>query len=300
MYPSDKRPRLYASGAAKRREKKRLLDNAVAGTSGITGIKRFFSAPELDDETDDGNSIAVDGDAVLVPAAPEDEAAAEQPQQPGQVQELPVPELGLDLSVDNPTDRAHFQLGTLSTEMTTAVLRHGPCRPNGPFSLNAKYNRRIFSEKLYRAHSGAMQIERQWLCFSPTMQRPYCQSCWLFGDRSTPQREWANGVSGNPKNYGKKIILHEKTQAHLDASIAFGRWKAGQRIDHAQEQAIAAEATFWRKSLLRIINIIMTLSMMSLALRGHREHVADGDCYGGNFLALVAMQARFDPILQVG
>ena len=38
---------------------------------------------------------------------------------------------------------------------------------------------------------------------------------------------------------------------------------------------------------------------MSLALRGHCEHtVGDGDCYGGNFIALVAMQARFDLVLQ--
>ena len=53
-----------------------------------------------------------------------------------------------------------------------------------------------------------------------------------------------NGVSGNPKNFGVKIKSHEKTQSHLDASIAFGRWKAGQRIDSVQEQAIATEATF--------------------------------------------------------
>ena len=94
-----------------------------------------------------------------------------------------------------------------------------------------------------------------------------------------------------------KIKSHEKTQSHLDVSIAFGRWKAGQRIDRVQEQAIATETTFWIKGLFRIINIIMPLAMMSLALRGHREHVGDGDCHGGNFLALVAFQARFDPVL---
>ena len=33
------------------------------------------------------------------------------------------------------------------------------------------------------------------------------------------QKEWATGVSGNPKNFGVKIISHEKTQAHLDASM---------------------------------------------------------------------------------
>ena len=110
------------------------------------------------------------------------------------------------------------------------------------------------------------------------------------------QKEWTNSVSGYPKNFGVKS--HEKTQSHLDASTAFGRWKVGQSIDRVQEQVIATEATFWRKCLLRIINIIMTLAMMNLALRGNRELVGDGDCHGGNFLALVAMQARFDPVLQ--
>ena len=51
----------------------------------------------------------------------------------------------------------------------------------------------------------------------------------------------------------------------------------------------------------RIINIVMNLAMVSLALRGHCElqhTVGDDECHGGNFLALVAMQPRFDPVLQ--
>ena len=114
------------------------------------------------------------------------------------------------------------------------------------------------------------------------------------------RKELANSVSGNPKNFGVKIKSHEKTQSHLDASIAFGQWKAGQRIDRIQEQTSLTEATFWRKCLLRIINIFMALAMMSLALRGNREHVGDGDRQGGNLLSLVAMQAWFDPVLQQG
>ena len=70
---------------------------------------------------------------------------------------------------------------------------------------------RIFYERHYHAHYGAMEIERQWLCFSPTMKKPYCQSCWLFGDPQAMQKEWAGGVSGNPKNFGMKIKSHEKT-----------------------------------------------------------------------------------------
>ena len=100
------------------------------------------------------------------------------------------------------------------------------------------------------------------------------------------QKKWATGLSGNPKNFGVKIISHEKTQAHLDVSIAFGRWKAGQRTDRVQEQAIDTEATFRRNYFLRIINIVKTLAMTSLALSGHHEHAGDSDCHGGNFVSL--------------
>ena len=90
----------------------------------------------------------------------------------------------------------------------------------------------------------------------------------------------------------------ENSKRDIDASIAFGQRKAGQRIDRIQEQTSVAEATFWRMCLLRTINIFMALAMMSLTLRGNREHVGDVDCQGGNFPALVAMHAWFDPVLQ--
>ena len=51
--------------------------------------------------------------------------------------------------------------------------------------------------------------------------------------------------------------------------------------------------------MLKILNVAMTLAMMRLALRGHCEHpVGDGEFHGDNFLTLVAMQPRFDPVLQ--
>ena len=122
------------------------------------------------------------------------------------------------------------------------------------------------------------------ICFSPPMKMPNCQSCRLFGDPSATQKEWANGVSSNMKDFDVKIKSHAKTQAHLDG-------RRGNAL-------IATDATFWRKYVLRVINIVMTLAMMSLALRGHRGHVGNGNCQGDNFLALVSMQAQSDPVLQ--
>ena len=163
----------------------------MAGTSKIRNFCVTTTAGE--DETSEGNPENSKRDSVdfepSVPA-PEDEAAAEQvpeneaaaepttaePTTAEPAQRGPVVQ-ELDLTFDNPTDRALFQLDTLPTELRTTIIHHGPCRPREPFATSSENgNRRIFSGKHYHAHSGAMEIERQWLCFSPTMKKPYCQS----------------------------------------------------------------------------------------------------------------------------
>ena len=63
----------------------------------------------------------------------------------------------LDMTLDNPTDRALFQLGRLPTKLRTAIIHHGPCRPKGQFAIRGENgNIRIFYESHYHAHSGAM------------------------------------------------------------------------------------------------------------------------------------------------
>ena len=203
----------------------------------------------------------------------------------------------LDLSAEYPTDRAHFP-SRVSDELRNLIVNFGPCRPKGPFPVNEEFGRRSFSEKNYHATSGGITIQRLWLCFSPQLNRPYCQSCWLFGDQSAQQKEWIDGVPGNPNHYGIKIKSHENTVVHRIACSALAQWKAGEQIDREHQKTIQTEVTFWRRVLLRVINIMLTLATMSLAFRGHRKSIGDKSCYGGNFLALVAMQARFDPVLE--
>ena len=140
------------------------------------------------------------------------EPAASEPAPRGQV----VQEL--DLTLDNPTHRALFQLGTLPSELISAILHHGPCRPKGPFAISSENgNIRIFSETHYHANSGAIEIKRQCLCFSPTMKKPSYQICWLLGDPLAIQKEWANGMSGTPNNFGVKIksILHDVIRSYM-------------------------------------------------------------------------------------
>ena len=115
MYPSDKRP-LVCLWCCKNREKKRRLDNAVAGMSKILSF--FLTTTAGEDETSEGNpenskrdsvdvapSVPAEDEAVTEPA-PENEAAAE-PTTAEPARRGPVVQ-ELDVTLDNPTDRALF------------------------------------------------------------------------------------------------------------------------------------------------------------------------------------------------
>ena len=116
---------------------------------------------------------------------------------------------------------------------------------------------------------------------------------------SAGHKGWTNSVSGNPKNVAVKIKSHEKTQAQLDVSIAFVRWKA-------------ARATHWSRPRTGnrdrgdvLAEVFASDHKHCYDTRHDASDIAwvpqtrgDCDCHGDSFLALAAMQARFDPVLQ--
>ena len=132
----------------------------MAGTSRPTIQSIFETTAAGEYETFEGNPGNCNGDAFdVAPPEPatEDESAAEPAPCGPVVQEL-------HLTLDNPTDRALLQLGTLpkANSVRSAILHHSPCHPKILFAISSENgNRRIFSEKHYHAHYGAMEIERQ-------------------------------------------------------------------------------------------------------------------------------------------
>ena len=100
-------------------------------------------------------------------------------------------------------------------------------------------------------------------------------------------------------------IWHERSEdtrkinrEHVAASKIAYRWRTGNTIDSLNEKAINERVNFWKEVLKIIVNIILTMAVLCLAFRGHRESVGEAVCEGGNFLGIVMMQARFDPFLR--
>ncbi|XP_060846403.1 zinc finger MYM-type protein 1-like [Rhopalosiphum padi] len=198
----------------------------------------------------------------------------------------------------DPTDIGHFKEIVLDAQTKRFIIENGHSRPKakGPFAKNS--DGRSFSEKYYLTVSkSGLKIERSWLCYSTILQKAYCRSCWLFGDRTSTgfQEIWTTG-------YWKHIVdgikRHEQSHVHYISCLVYEKWFLNKTLNEELEQSIKKEKLFWRQVLERILNITLTLAMRSLPFRGHREKLGSGKGENGNFICFIELLAKYDPVLE--
>ena len=88
--------------------------------------------------------------------------------------------------------------------------------------------------------------------------------------------------------------------AHIKCCLAWHelqrRLEADADVDLLQEKSILSEAERWKMLLQRIPGVVMFLGERGLAFRGDSEKI--GDTHNGNFLGILELLARYDPLLQ--
>lgn len=193
-----------------------------------------------------------------------------------------------------PTDIANYiQKSVLSVDDKKFIVENGPCRPSGPFNRNA--SGRCFDESFYYTISKAgLRILRSWLCYSPELQKCYCQPCWLFGDNSIKHQEWVRGFN-DWTHTSRGIERHEKSIPHKMACMAFYSFQNHNTINENHEKQIRNEANYWKLVLDRIITTTLTLATEDIPFRGHRENNETES--KGKFLAIIELLGKYDPVL---
>uniref|UniRef100_H3B0B3 DUF4371 domain-containing protein n=1 Tax=Latimeria chalumnae TaxID=7897 RepID=H3B0B3_LATCH len=151
---------------------------------------------------------------------------------------------------------------------------------------------RCFSTTYYITTKAEVKLTRTWLCYSLKLDSAYCKPCWLFADHSAP----AYNVAWDWRHLSSKIEYHESSKIHLDSCLVYEQWRLHRTIDEDFETQIQKEKNFWRQVLEHLINVTLTLSMCNLAFRGHREVL--GHANSGNFLSIVELLAKYDPVLK--
>ncbi|XP_050546065.1 uncharacterized protein LOC126908198 [Daktulosphaira vitifoliae] len=200
----------------------------------------------------------------------------------------------------NPTDIGHFShLSQLLDAAKKCIVEYGPCQPKEPF-YRYSYNRvsnLSFNEIYYysgSSMSGGKTI-RLWLSYSIIHQVAYYHPCTLFGNRlKNIQTSWIDGFD-DWDHITIAMNRHESSTLHLVSCKAYNMYHKNLSIDCQIKTQDASESEYWTVVLTRIIDISITLGGQNLSFRGHREDANFKN--NGNFMALIRLLAKYDPIL---
>lgn len=165
---------------------------------------------------------------------------------------------------------------------------------DGPF--DKKDGRQFSTFHLKRKLKNGSTIERDWLLYSPSRKSIFCFVCRLFG--APEQSESFNSSGFNDWVHTSRAIeKHELSNSHLSNDITYkDRIKHETFIDQSFETSKQNELIYWRKVLLRIVEVIKFLGSRGLAFRGDDQKL--GSKHNGNFLGVIELISKFDPFLE--
>lgn len=178
----------------------------------------------------------------------------------------------------------------------------------GPFEAiersgdNIKGAHRCLSSSWFYSHLNETKYLRKWMLYSPSTKKLYCFCCRLFateGDTKTRMNVFISGFCQWWK-LNPKVSQHESSPEHLSnlekwKTLSMGL-KLGKTVDKNNLKIVNDETKKWRNILHRLFDVTLFLAQQNLAFRGHREDVSSEN--RGNFLELVKLLAKYDPVLR--
>ena len=139
--------------------------------------------------------------------------------------------------------------------------------------------------------------DRQWLVYSTTTDRVFCFCCKLFSNCNT---SLATTGSSEWKNMGARLTNHESSKGHTECTVKWveleERLQKKHTVDEQAERQIHSEKICWRNVFDRLLSIIQYLAEHNMAFRGSVDKLYHP--HNGNFLSLVELLVKFDPVLQ--
>lgn len=132
-----------------------------------------------------------------------------------------------------PTDKVNFK-EPLSHQEKRFIISQGPCQPKGPFPTDSDSSR-SFSEKFYHFTNQAnITLKRTWLCYSLTLNKIYCQCCWLFSTHDRISSTWVTG-NNDWRHLTQNIKRHDNSNDHIQCCIIFEQWRLNKTISEEME-----------------------------------------------------------------
>ena len=177
------------------------------------------------------------------------------------------------------------------------LLQKGP----PPITLDSfpkNKNGRHFSKvHCKRKISNGETILRPWLIYSVSADKIYCFYCRLMGKQKS---SFVNEGFNQWQSCTTRLAEHEKSYGHLDAMSscceAGARLSKKKGIDNIRQELIHSETKRWNQVFQRLVAIVQFLAERNLSFRGSVERI--GEPSNGNFLGLVELLSKFDPVME--
>lgn len=178
------------------------------------------------------------------------------------------------------------------------LVEMGPARitdcqlPTNEFGrhFSAYYN----SRKLANGET----VDRRWLVYSKLCDKVFCFCCRIFS-MAKASNNFASVGCCNRQNLSKLLHEHEVGATNISAlceRLEFERrLKQEQTINKSTQKQFDAEKLHWHAVLEHPILVTHFLTVRNLAFRGSVEKL--GHANNSNFLGLVEVIAKFDPVL---
>lgn len=138
-------------------------------------------------------------------------------------------------------------------------------------------------------------VQRKWLSYSLHLNKIYCVTCLCYTDRTSP---FTQGITPSTKYVYNQVELHEKSSTH--ALMSFLLQSKNQCTKSLLTKKHSEDVLQRRLVLRRIIDIIKFIGTQGLAFRGKHEaafSLDNNNTNHENFLALVLLLAKYDPVL---
>ncbi|KAL4141987.1 hypothetical protein QTP88_004520 [Uroleucon formosanum] len=134
------------------------------------------------------------------------------------------------------------------------------------------------------------------------IKKVYCSLCMAFTRPNTTP--FSEGVEINLKYLYRQLEKHENSIPHDNACKAYFNISSGQTITNSLSSHRQKMVELNRKIMTRIVDIVLLIAKQGLAFRGKRNEAAysmsdlTSNLNQGNFLEIVKLVAKYDPVLQ--
>ena len=203
-------------------------------------------------------------------------------------------------------DASHWKV-PVSDHMRLDIVKNDVFRNlDGPFLSKFRQGntkgqqRQLTKDWFHKVMQDRERILRKWMVYSPIFGKLYCFCCRLFCIQvSSNSSVFITGFDQWWK-LNPKVSNHESSEKHLNC---LEKWKTlavamqcNSTIDAVVLSSMEEEKIKWKNILYRLLDIVLFLSKQNLPFRGHRE--TEASLNKGNFLELVELLSKYDPVLK--